>query len=372
MKKTIIAAAIAAVVAAPAAFAEVSISGQINQEFTNDGDDTTNGATGADAGAPSILGAVDQNAGDDGLENDTNVDIVFKASEDLGNGMKVTATMHMLYDSGNGGQGTANETIAVSGDFGTVMVGRMEDFTESKFSAVADTWDPVDGFSLEDQNTLSQRLNGGIAYVSPSMNGFSFGVAGYALEQNQAAAATLAGVFTASDAALQAAIAAAGSQDDASSSIDATNVMLSYSNGPLTVAYARENIDGDVMLVGNTTDDETTDSVSVAYKMGDLSLAATWTDRENAFTLRGLDTEHYFVGAKYAMGNNEISLGYADLEGDLNGANVGDADGYIVGFKHNMSKSTNVYAGYQSQDGQLAGAAAVEDDRFAVGIQHKF
>ena len=33
MKKTIIAASIAAVVAAPAAFADVKISGQINQEF---------------------------------------------------------------------------------------------------------------------------------------------------------------------------------------------------------------------------------------------------------------------------------------------------------------------------------------------------
>jgi hypothetical protein len=46
MKKTIIAAAIAAVVAAPAAMAEVSISGQINQEFTNDSDDSTNAANG--------------------------------------------------------------------------------------------------------------------------------------------------------------------------------------------------------------------------------------------------------------------------------------------------------------------------------------
>jgi len=348
MKKTIIAAAIAAVVAAPAAFAEVSISGQINAEFTTDGDDVTN-AAGADT-ANTMFGAIDQNAGDDGLENDVNVDIVLKSTEDLGNGMKVTATVHLLQDSGNGAQVTANETIAVSGDFGTVMVGRMEDFTESKISAVADTWDPVDGFSLENQNTASQRLNGGIAYVSPSMNGLTIGVAGYALENGQAGAAAT---------------------DKADSKLDATDVMLAYSNGPLALTYTRESINGEAVAVGRQ--DQESDNVSVSYKMGDLSLAMTYQDIEdNLGAAANNDAESIFVGAKYAMGNNELSLGYTQIDLTTAGVDVGEDNGYIVGLKHNMSKSTNVYAAYQSQTAERPAAADIDNDRFAVGIQHKF
>jgi hypothetical protein len=344
MKKTIIAAAIAAVVAAPAAFAEVSISGQINAEFTNDGDDVTS-AAGVDT-ANTMFGAIDQNAGDDGLENDVNVDIVLKSTEDLGNGMKVTATIHLLQDSGNGGQGTANETIAVSGDFGTVVVGRMEDFTESKISAVADTWDPVDGFSLENQNTASQRLNGGIGYVSPSMNGLTIGVAGYALEN-------------------------ASATDSPDSKLDATDIMLAYSNGPLALTYTRESINGEVVAVGRQ--DQESDNVAVSYKMGDLSLAMTWQDiQDNLGAAANNDAESIFVGAKYAMGSNELSLGYTEIDLTTAGVDVGQDNGYIVGLKHNMSKSTNVYAAYQSQTAERTGAADIDNDRLAVGIQHKF
>jgi hypothetical protein len=351
MKKTIVAAAIAAVVAAPAAFAEVSISGQINAEFTTDSDDVTS-AVGVDT-ANTMFGAIDQNAGEDGLENDVNVDIVLQSTEDLGNGMKLSAKIHLLQDSGT--QGTADESIALSGDFGTVVVGRMEDFTESRISAVADTWDPVDGFSLENQNTASGRTNGGLAYVSPSMNGLTIGVAGYAVENGQLNALATSTVAT----------------DAGDAKFDATDVMISYSNGPLAVTYTRESIDGDAVAVGRQ--DQDSDNVAVSYKMGDLTLAMTWQDvTDNLAAAANNDAQSTFVGAKYAMGNNELSLGYTEIDLETAGADAGEDNGYIVGFKHNMSKSTNVYAAYQSQTAERPAAADIDNDRFAVGIKHTF
>jgi predicted porin len=137
MKKTIVAAAIAAAVAAPAAFADVSISGQINVEFYK-----------SDA-------AVDSTAADD-LAFDRTTDLVFKASEDLGNGMKAFATISLIDDTGsssasNGNIGLASSStniVGLSGDFGTITFGKQEMWTESAAAAMANN-DAADYISNE-------------------------------------------------------------------------------------------------------------------------------------------------------------------------------------------------------------------------------
>jgi len=408
MKKTIIAAAIAAVVAAPAAMAEVSISGQINQEFTNDSDDGM-AATGALAGG-AVFGATDSNGGEDGLEQDTNVDVVLQASEDLGNGMKVSAKIHLLKDHGTDANATADESIALSGDFGTVKVGRFEDFTESQISGVADTWDPMDGFSLEMQNTASARTNGGMAYVSPNFNGLQFGIGGFALESGattmSAATATAANRLAQNLGQANPTLANTDvvyAEND--NNIDATDIMLAYSNGPLGLKYTREsfkeanftvraagagnNVAASSAILNAATDGEQSDNFAVSYAMGDLKVTATYQDRENMNNMAGADVDGYFVGAKYTMGANELSAGFAQHDYNAaataatlgangngvagNGVETMEHEGYILGFKHNMSKNTGIYAAYQSQEVNYSGTTADrDDDRFGVGIQHKF
>jgi predicted porin len=160
MKKTLVAAAVAAVVAAPAAsFADVKIGGNVIQEFVSDGDET--------------------GSKEDGLESKAAVDLVFSVSEDLGNGMSAFAKIHTLRD--NGGSGNADQVVGLKGDFGTLVVGRMEDFSEGKVAAMAAT-DSSDALSIEPNGSFNTGRNeGGIAYISPSFNGLTFGVAGYAL-----------------------------------------------------------------------------------------------------------------------------------------------------------------------------------------------
>jgi predicted porin len=316
----------------------------------------------------------------------------------------------LLKDHGSDANVTANETIAVSGDFGTIQVGRFEDFTESQISGVADTWDPMDGFSLEMQNTNSARTNGGMAYVSPSFNGLTFGIGGFAVESG---ATTLAAadatalnrwVTNQGQATAQGFAAADVISTDNDNQIDATDIMLAYSNGPLALKYTRESFkdttfivseDGDTNMAASAavlnalTSGESSDNFAVSYSMGDLKVTATYQDRENLNNWNGADVDGYFVGAKYTMGANELSAGMAKHDynvratGTLMGANAVanqsmEHEGYILGLKHNMSKNTGIYAAYQSQEVNYSGAAAGnatanrDDDRFGVGIQHKF
>jgi hypothetical protein len=355
MKKTIIAAAIAAVVAAPAAFAEVSISGQINQEFVTDGDDASDTANGA-------------NGAEDGLQSDSNADIIFKASEDLGNGMKVTATIHLLKD--DAGNGNADEKIALSGDFGTVAVGRMEDFNEGVFSNLRDGWDHIDSLGLEDNSGNTSRLDGAIAYVSPTVSGFHVGVAGYALEQAPATAATF-------DVNGANPVAGNANPNNPSDTIDGTDIILAYSNGPLTVRAGLESINagvyGATATTGNNTQDQDTTSFDVQYSMGDIKLMASHREVDNVGGANGADTDSWMAGVKMSAGANEFSLGYTEQDGSTAGAQTRNNEGYILSVRHNMSKSTGIYAGYQSMETQgAANAATVDTDNFEVGIQHKF
>jgi len=143
-KKTLIAAAIATVAAAPA-MADVSISGNVKYKIT-DTKNTSGDWTGA-------------------LDNNLN----FKASEDLGNGMSAFAQISLDTDSGSDSK---DEKVGLSGSFGTVVAGRMEFLFESAVSSKMDVTG-LESVSL----TANDRVNA-IGYVSPTVNGLHVAMAG--------------------------------------------------------------------------------------------------------------------------------------------------------------------------------------------------
>jgi predicted porin len=108
MKKTIIAAAIAASVAAPA-FAEVSISGMMNPEWVKEGSDY-------DVSAATV------NSTTAAAGTGVNTDLVITSSEDLGNGLKAGVKYHIFHDHAN--SQVADLSASLSGDFGTIIAGR--------------------------------------------------------------------------------------------------------------------------------------------------------------------------------------------------------------------------------------------------------
>ena len=301
MKKTIVAAAIAAAVAAPAAFADVSISGQINVEFYK-----------SDA---AITGTSANTAADD-LAFDRNTDLVFKASEDLGNGMKAFATISLVDDAGsssasNGDIGLSSSStniVGLSGDFGTITFGKQEMWTESAAAAMANN-DAADFISNEVSTAMGASADATAVYVSPSFNGVNVVLGGRGTTGN----------------------------DD----FDTTEIGVQYAANGLTVRAA--NID-------NGTNDDTI--VAVSYKMGDLTVGVV-----DQSTDRASQDETWF-GASYTMGAN--TLGVSTTNSDTAGQ-----EDTVISLKHAMSKNTAVYLVHEN-DG------TANADVTLVGMQVKF
>jgi predicted porin len=315
MKKTIVAAAVAASFVAPVAMAEVSISGMVNPEFIDQDGTTGWGASGI------------------------NTDLVFKASEDLGNGLKATAKIHTFIDSnnssnssiddadgatGDGAGRTADLSVTISGDFGSVVAGRFEPASEGVMDAFMNI-DASHDLDLEDNTNAIGRTNNGLAYHSPSMNGFKVGLGNFA---------------------------SAGTTDDGDFA-GAQEIFVKYSNGPLTVMANNTEVDGG-------TEHQ---SVAVSYKMGDLELRAMERST-NTGAAGAADKDSTFFGAKYTMGANTFAIGMLDDDGVTVGSDT-NADAEIYSLSHAMSKNTSVYVTVLSSD-------AANSDKTAVGIVQKF
>lgn len=175
MNKKLIAAAIAAAVAAPAAMADAVIYGKLHTSIDSN-DVSFDGSTVEDnwtmASRASRLG--------------------FKGSEDLGGGLKAIYQMEFTVnmdgnesgaagqDGGDGWGGQRNTFIGLSGDWGTVVVGRHD--TPAKMAFYAAGTDVL-GDSIIDLNSGTVgvfnefRADNAIAYVSPNFSGFTVAAA---------------------------------------------------------------------------------------------------------------------------------------------------------------------------------------------------
>jgi len=323
MKKTIIAAAVAASVAAPAAFADVTISGMVNPEFFSNA-----------AGTPDT----------EGYTNSVNTDLVFTVSEDLGNGLKVSAKQHVYGDNGApSANGYADSTVTISGDFGSVTAGRMEPFIEAKADAFLSV-DPSHNLDVEDDRRDIGRANGAVAYVSPNMNGLTVGVA---LVTDASAVGNGAATETAN-----------ANTDD----FDVQDIYVSYSMGGLTVFADQAKQEGATGASATTIT-----AFGAGYKMGDLEVRAMQRTTENAVNNGGADdadlTSTGFA-AKYTMGANTLTVAHNKFEDDA--AGVADYKETIYGVSHAMSKRTSVYIARQNTD------LANNDDQTVIGLKHTF
>jgi len=298
MKKTIVAAAVAALVAAPAAFADVKVSGQINQEFKDvDGSDLASG---------------------------NNVDVVISGSEDLGNGMKASFKIHRFFDDGDSNSTgdtdkSADMSISLSGDFGSVTTGRFEPYTVSSIASMMNI-DAAEDLDLETTTTSQQRSEGGFRYVAPTMNGLTVGVEGFA-----------DGSSTGDDFAT-------------------TSIFAQYSNGPLLVRAAKETNGG-----GASADEDVT-SIAASFSMEGLKATVVHIQDDNGSSA---DEDTTVYGLNYTMGANTIGFGVTDSD-----VTATDGDS-IISLKHSLSKQTSVYIVQKNED--QAGA----NDTTLVGVQLK-
>ena len=323
-KKTLIAAAVATL-ASSVAMADVSVGGKVEQNFT-----WTDSSV----------------AANDEFNGDTDAFLTFKGSEDLGNGMSAFADIRVDLDGTAGAHTTFDTKVGIKGGFGTVVAGRMEDFSESKVLSMVDVFSGQ-GVELGDNNAT--RSDNGFAYVSPSFNGLTIGVAGYALDSNG----------TAANLGTEVAVAGVDDIND----VDATDIALMYANGPLSVNVARE-----VTKDSNaaTSNDEEITSFGIGYTMGSLKVAAVYQDIDNAALAATDDHNDTMLTAVYSMGNNSIAVGWNEDE-LTTGAT--DNNTTAIELRHNFSARTQAYVGMTSDS---FATSADETDTVFMGLQHSF
>jgi len=322
MKKTLIAAGIAAVVAAPAAFADVSVSGVVEQAFTD-----TDGASGEWAGS-------------------SDNSLTFKASEDLGNGLTAFAAITLDVDNQTTATGatdattythntTKDQIVGLKGSFGTVLAGRFEPFTEGKLMSrlTLEGDGSAGGGALEGGSNVG-RTNSGIAYVSPTMNGFHVGVGGYAVAN------------------------ATNGADK--SAFDATDIAVFYDNGPLSIAASHQVLD-----YSGTNEDQKATVITASYSMGDAKFTVLKASTDSVAGTAADDRDDMGYRLDYKMGNNSITVSMLDDEG-ANGADAGKKWG--VELAHNFSKRTKAYINMVDMDTTDSGS----EDTMTFGLKHKF
>ncbi len=326
MKKTLIALAVAGVVAAPAAFAatsNVDVYGTIRMSLDSVDSDTA---------ANEKWNVVDRVSR-----------IGFKGSEDLGGGLKAiwqieqqlnsTAAPLTGTDSAFGNSATRNTFVGLAGGFGTVLIGRHD--APYKMGGSADLFgdtagDAQGGSGIIGSGNFDMRVSGTVAYVSPTFSGFHF------------AAATVPGEVgnSANDGVM-----------------DAYSLVGVYANGPLkaTLSYQDHK---DLVL------DETGLKANVAFNLGDVMLGATYEKQDNVSGTANRDKKAWMASAAYNMGNITLKAQYGDRNDDLNS---NDLTRWTMGADYNFSKRTVVYALYNSDD-----ANNVDEKTFSMGINHSF
>jgi predicted porin len=358
MNKKLIAVAIAAAVAAPAAMAnDTTLYGKVHMSINNS----------------------DTAAGDQWNVSSHSSRLGVKGSEDLGNGMKAIFQYEMSYngtDSATAIGSARNSYIGLAGDFGQVRVGRHDTPAKVAFYAagnerLADSIIDLNGHFGFDE----LRTSNAIAYISPSFSGFSVAAAIVPGERAAAGTTTITlGIGAATTTITGVAVPAADSLADAYS------LGLMYSGGGLKAGLGYTNGED---LTGLS--DATLLNIGASYTMDAYSIGAQWQNVEVGVPGASIEKDSWVVTGTAGFGNNTLILMYGNSEAEASVAGVGsasvDADTFGVALNHKMSKRTSAYVAYRAGDSAANavpqlwignGGTAGTDDAFGVGMIHTF
>jgi predicted porin len=374
MQKKIIALAIASALTVPAmAFADVTVTGQINMSV-----DVKN-----DGGSPS--------ASTNRL-TDNQSRLIFKGSEDLGSGMsaifqldarftaddgqiaakntqKTTATT-VYYTtsqtkttaslfSGNTFLGLASDTM------GSLKVGNLDTPFKSSTRGL-DVFYDVAGDNRTGLGGLlggghDLRLSNSIVYNSPNMSGFSvavgseFGAETAAANTTKGSEYSLAGMY----------------------SMNGIYATLAYQSIKVGDANTGDLGAGDTVtntgISGLVSGDETKSlRLGGGYTMDQITVNAVFEQPKT--TSAGIESKNtnFYLGGKFAIsGTDSVRAAYTKHgETDAGGVKQGDGANQIaIGYAHDMSKMTSVYATYvkTSADGTAADPSVI-----SFGMKHAF
>jgi len=266
--------------------------------------------------------------------------IGFKGSEDLGGGMRALFNLENGFnvDSGAAAQnGTLfgrTATVGLSGQFGSVLLGRQKDFTDdvAAFTSISDFGGLVSNVHAKDlDRTNGERVNNSIRYNTPNVNGF-FGSAIYGF----------------------------GEQAGATSSGQSYGIGGAYVNGPLGVGLSyfeskKANIatsatSSDVNSTSATTCSTGTGNVgdtclktftlAASYQFGPAKLYGSWSQVKLPLAQ---------AGASSSFSNAAAASFSADTTGQfaVGGVNNDKTNIFDIGVNYSLSSALSLLGSVQ-------------------------
>jgi len=318
--KKIIALAVAGAFVAPAFAADVTVGGSATYNYVTD----------------------DRATLDDKVEGD-DVAINFGATQELDNGMTVTATFNLVDDT-TGGLDNQGTNLKVSGAFGTLNIGDVS----GAMDAVGDWTDqsPIfggyrnDGDDMALNYTLPSIIPGVKINASMSPNGANF----------------------------------AGDDPFTTEGEGGTALSLEYTNGAVAVYYGEETYDE------AATQEASTSSYGIKYSAGPMYFAVEAGSADNMDQSASLGVAHAtaisnksldFMGiaGTYSMGATKIGFEKQEVEEKAAAGNTKRVDETTLFVSQDLGNGVSVYAATSSDDG---GPADTSVERQAIGIKFAF
>jgi hypothetical protein len=355
MKKTLIATAVAAVMAAPAAMAEITLGGQMQAEVVNASGD----------GIKQGEGLYMSDAWERGESNAGNASKLFvKGSHDVGNGLTglYKLTLNPQFGDSVDKIGSHDSFIGLKGGFGTVLLGKLS----TPYKASTASWDPFFATFMQ------ARGNGGMS--GPGHDGYAGNVIAYANQFGPATFVAAVGLDESSDDP---------QGDDDLDGDHAITASINAPVGPVELALAYIDTAGYGAFLDLDADGEKDPGVDgtnnieaikfgVKYGGGDVSPLTLAAHYETIDAGGKAAFDQIFLNAGYQFGANTVSLNYGITQPD---DALGNDDGSYValGLNHAFNKSVSTLVGITKTDNADFNDAADDDYTLAgVSMRVKF
>lgn len=338
MKRTLIALAVTAAVAAPlAAHAAPKVYGKLNLSVEQYEKDFQNPAT-----LDEEYSRLQSNASRFGVKGED----------------ELTATLSAVYQiewqvdgdvantpgaAGYGDLKGRNRFVGIkSQDFGTVKLGAYDTYLKLA-QEKSDLFNDLFG-DMEYVVAGENRANNVVGYESPKfLDALQFNVMAQTQDGNTA------------------------HKNGVSSSITYANEELG-----LYAALAMDNnIDSKTALNGTRESDNL--RLVLGYKIADLSLSAVYGTSEASATGASNEETGYNLGVAYKLGDETLKVAYGAAEADDNAAATQERTLLSVGVDHNFTSKTKAFAFYTvREEDKLAANADTEETSIAIGLEHSF
>lgn len=316
MKKLMMASAIAAVMASPAALADYEVYGKANIGILSTDHDVNGSDTNLQSFA-SRLGVKGKTELTEGIDG------IYKWE------------VEVAQDGSSSELKQRNQYLGIKGGFGTV-IGGIHDTPMKQSEGKIDLFsDIIDIARVQDPYLDTQeREKKIVGYYSPKFNNMQFQLA------------TMPG---------------AGSELG-----DAFSTALVYGDKSLK----KSNFFGAIAYDSGVDSDEDSNAIRLSgqMKLGAAKIGAIYEQADNGTA--GTDKQdRYVLSAAYKVsGKNTLMLQYA--ESDDADAIAGSTD-LTVGISHKLGKATSVYGAYNTSE-NVKGKTGEDETNLVVGISHKF